>query len=377
VEFRLLGPLEASERGRPVPLGGPKQRAVLAHLLIRANQVVSSDRLIDEIWGDEPPEAARNSLQSYVSRLRHALADPGRIEGRPPGYVLGVDPDELDALRFEALVDEGRRSLADEPSAALARFEEALALWRGPALADLADEPSLQGEIARLEEQRLAAIEDRIAAELAVGRHGEVVGELAALVERYPLRERLWGHLMLSLYRSGRQAEALEAFQRARRLLAEELGIDPSGELRQLQGRILRQDPSLDLEGKKLRGYRLLEQIGEGRLGVVYHAIQPHVGREVAIRVIHQTLANDPDFIRRFETEAQIVAGLEHPHIVPLYDYWREPDAAYLVMRWLRGGSLQRVLADGPLEIEATARMLDQVAAAWRPRTGRASRTAR
>ena len=168
-----------------------------------------------------------------------------------------------------------------------------------------------------------------------------MVAELEAATAAHPLRERLWGQLILALYRSGRQAEALAAFERARELLADELGIDPSRELQDLHERVLRQEESLQLPGEALRGYRLLDKIGEGAFGSVYRAIQPQVEREVAIKAIHAELANQPDFVRRFEREAQLVARLEHPHIVPLYDYWREPDAAYLIMRFLRGGSLE------------------------------------
>lgn len=246
MEFRLLGPLEVIDGEREIRLGGPKQRSVLAHLLIRANQVVPTERLIDEIWGDQPPEAARNALQSYVSHLRKALG-AGRIQGRPPGYALKADPDEVDALRFERLVSEGRGQLSSDPGGAARTLSEALALWRGPAFADLVDEPSLAGEISRLDELRITATEDRVAAELAAGRHAEVIPELEALISRNPLREGLWAYLLLALYRSGRQGEALAAFGRVRRILAEELGIDPSPELARLHEQLLAQDPALDL----------------------------------------------------------------------------------------------------------------------------------
>lgn len=243
MRFRVLGALEVLEGDRTLSLGGPKQRAVLAHLLIRPNRVVPVEVLIGELWGDEPPDAARGTLQAYVSRLRGALGD-GRVEGRSPGYVLHVGPDELDADRFEALVRDARADAAEDPTAAVAAFEDALALWRGPALADLSEEPSLAGEIARLEELRLAAVEEKLSAELALGRHARLVGDLDALTREHPLRERLWGDLMLALYRSGRQAEALGAFRRARAVLAEDLGIDPSHRLQRLHERILAQDRS-------------------------------------------------------------------------------------------------------------------------------------
>ena len=232
--------------------------------------------LIDQVWGEEPPDAARGTLHSYISHLRKALGAE-RIEGRAPGYVLHLAEDELDSTRFERLLHEARLANGS-PGRAGAALREALALWTGPAFADLASEPSLAAEIARLSELRLQALEDRIAADLAEGRHGEVVGELEALTRELPLRERMWELLMLALYRSRRPADALAAFERARDSLARELGVDPSPELRRLHERILREDPDLDLEGEPLRGYRLLEQVGEGAFGVVHRAIQPQVG---------------------------------------------------------------------------------------------------
>jgi serine/threonine protein kinase/DNA-binding SARP family transcriptional activator/ABC-type glycerol-3-phosphate transport system substrate-binding protein len=362
MRFRVLGPIEVAGESGPITLGGPKQRAVLAHLIVRANHVVPAEVLIDQVWGDEPPDAVRTSLQSYVSNLRKVLG-PGRVEGRTPGYVLNLAPEELDATVFEALLREARAADGDADRVATI-LREALALWRGPAFADLASEPALSGEIARLDELRLQALEERLSADLDAGRHGDVIGELESLTREHPLRERLWGGLMLALYRSGRQADSLAAFQQARHVLAEELGVDPSPELQRLHERILRQDEELEIRGEPLRGYRLMEQIGEGAFGVVYRAIQPHVGREVAIKSIHPELSNQPDFVRRFEREAQLVARLEHPHVVPLYDYWREPGGAYLVMRYLRGGTLEDLVGDGGLELERTAVILDQIASA-------------
>ena len=360
--FRVLGPLEVSGEKGELPLGGPKQRTALAHLILNANQVVAAELLIDALWGEAPPDTARATLQAYISRLR-SLLGAGAIEGRAPGYLLRTEPDEVDALRFERLLHDARRTDGD-PRAAAATLAEALDLWRGSALSDLATEPSLAPEIARLEELKLQATEEALDIDLDLGRQTEAVAQLEALTLEHPLRERLWDELMLALYRAGRPADALGAFERARAILADELGTDPSRDLQELHAKILRQDPSLDLQGEPLRGYRLLDQIGEGAFGVVYRAIQPQVEREVAIKAVHPELANHPDFVRRFEREAQIVARLEHPHIVPLYDYWREPDAAYLVMRYLRGGSVESLLGSGPLEPTRTARILDQVASA-------------
>jgi DNA-binding SARP family transcriptional activator/DNA-binding beta-propeller fold protein YncE len=363
MQFCLLGPLEVRDAGTIVPLGGPKQRTVLAHLLLHANRVVATERLIDAVWGDEPPDTARNTIQTYIRHLRKSLGTE-RIQHRSSGYVVRVETEEVDALRFGALVDQARSMLAVDPSATVGLLEEALGLWSGPPLADLSDQESLRSEVARLEELRLAAIEDGIHAQLAVGRHRELVPELGALIGNHPLRERLWGHLMVALYRSGRQGDALALYQRARATLRENLGVDPSPEIQRLQEQILRQDPALDLAIEPLRGYRLLSLIGEGAFGAVHRAFQPQVGREVAVKIIRPELANRADFIRRFGTEAQLVARLEHPHIVPLYDYWRDPDGAYLVMRYLRGGSLRGVISQQPLEVERAVRLIDQLALA-------------
>jgi DNA-binding SARP family transcriptional activator len=247
MDFRLLGPLEVvSEREGPIALGGAKQRSLLAVLLLQANEVVSTDRLIDQLWGAEPPATAAKSIQVYVSRLRKALGEE-RLVTRPPGYVLRVESSDVDLGRFEQLVSEAGRAA---PDSAARKLGDSLALWRGPALADLAYEPFAQVEIARLEEMRLAVLEQRIDADLALGRHAELVAELDALVSRHPLRERLRAQLMLALYRSARQAEALDAYRAARRELQEGLGLDPSGELQQLEQAILRHDPELDLPPK-------------------------------------------------------------------------------------------------------------------------------
>ena len=248
MEFRILGPLEAREEGRSLGLGGAKQRALLAILLLHANEVVSSDRLIDDLWGEEPPETAASALRVHIAQLRKALGSSGVLLTRSPGYVLQIEPGQLDVDRFAQLVEEAGRAFADGRwKHASERLREALALWRGSPLADFAYERFAQTDISRLEELRLAALEKRIEADLALGRHAELVGELEALVAEHPLRERLRAQLMLALYRSGRQAEALAAYQDVRRILVEELGIDPGAELHDLERGILRQDPSLAL----------------------------------------------------------------------------------------------------------------------------------
>jgi DNA-binding SARP family transcriptional activator/tetratricopeptide (TPR) repeat protein len=245
MEFRLLGPVEVWTDDRQLPIGGSLQRRLLAALLLHANRVVATERLIELLWGPQPPKTARADLQGRISNLRRVLASAGdRLSFRPPGYALSVAPAELDLHEFMRLADEGRHRLAvgdvEEASLALAA---ALALWRGPPLDGV---EGLGAEAARLEERRLAALEDRIETDLRLGRHGTLVAELTALVAEQPIRERLRGHLMLALYRSGRQAEALAAFRELRGRLVEELGVEPSPPLQRLHERILATGPELD-----------------------------------------------------------------------------------------------------------------------------------
>ena len=240
-DFRILGPLEVSDETGPLLLGGVKQRAVLAMLLLEPGRVVNVDRLIDALWGEQPPRTATTSLQNFISQLRKTLG-PEVLETKSPGYRLRIRPGELDLDRFRVLADSARGA---EPAERAAKLRHALALWRGPALADFAFEQFAQPHIAQLEEMRLATLEERIEADVATGGHTDLIGELEALVEEFPLRERLRAQYMLALYRSGRQAEALHTYQEGRRLLVEQLGIDPSRELQQLHGAILRQDSAL------------------------------------------------------------------------------------------------------------------------------------
>jgi predicted ATPase/DNA-binding SARP family transcriptional activator len=282
MEFRILGPLEVLSDGRALNLGGQKQRALLAALLIDANRAVPSDRLIDALWEEEPPRTAHKALQVYVSQLRKLLGKE-RLQTKAPGYLLQVEEGELDVERFQLLHQEGRHA-------------EALSLWRGGPLADLAHQRFARSEIAHLEELRFACLEDRIDLDLAAGRHVELVGELDALVKEHPLRQRLRAEMILALYRSGRDAEALDVYQDARRALVEELGIEPRRELRDLQQAILNQDPSLnvvteDAPAASTRGVfigreRELEQLsaglddsfaGRGRLFLI--AGEPGVGK--------------------------------------------------------------------------------------------------
>ena len=242
-EIRLLGPVRAIRLGRETALGGPRKRAVLALLVLEAGRVVPAGRLTEELWRDSPPPGASVTLRSYVSRLRAALGTDAVLDGRGGGYMITVQADDVDARRFERLVAAGQAALdGGQAAAAAGRFIAALGLWRGRALADVCDVEALALESARLEELRLAAVEGRIEADIALGRHAQVTGELERLVAEHPVRERLWRLLVLALYRDERQADALAAYRRARRMLAAELGLEPGEELRRLEQAVLRQE---------------------------------------------------------------------------------------------------------------------------------------
>ena len=273
VEYRVLGPLEVLVDGRPVRLGAPKHRATLALLVCRPNTVVPSARLVDGLWGDEPPASVGNLVQGYVSGLRKVLGKEA-IETQGAGYVLRIERGALDLQRFEELAHDGSRALEQgDPASASASFREALALWRGPALADLADEPALELVSNRLEELRVLALERRIEADLALGRHADVVAELEELIAEHPLRERPRGLLMTALYRSGRQADALGAYRNARVVLVDELGIEPSGWLTALHAAILRQAPELSTTE---------EPATEARRSVLVAALVPQAASSLA-----------------------------------------------------------------------------------------------
>jgi DNA-binding SARP family transcriptional activator len=297
LEFGILGPIEVSSEGRPLRIGAGKQSALLAILLLNANEVVSADRLIDELWGEDSPETAAKALQVHVSQLRKVLepergaGDPGRVlVTRSPGYMLALEPEQLDLNRFDRLTGDGREALASgEPERAAGLLRDALSLWRGPPLAEHSFEQFARAEIARLEELRVAALEDRLQADLEAGRHAEVVSELESLVAAEPLRERTRGQLMLALYRSGRQGEALEAFQSARRTLVQELGIEPGRELQAMHEAILRQDPALDLR----REQRVVETVAPSAARAAAdgsEATEDFVGREAELAELESAL---------------------------------------------------------------------------------------
>ena len=321
LDFRILGPLEVLDAERPVPLGGRKQRALLAILLLRAGEVVSTDRLVDQLWGERPPRTATTSLHILVSQLRKVLGAEV-VATRPPGYVLRVDPSQVDVQRFELLAGRARGA---EPEERAQLLREALSLWRGQPLAEFAFEPFAQSEIGRLDELRLAALEERIDADLALGRHGELIGELEALVGRHPLRERLRGQLMLALYRSGRQADALHAYQDARRALIEGLGIDPGPALQQLHGAILRHERSLTPTVAHARPEEHLEEVART---VLAGRVVPILGTEVD--ELARRLADRFDFPS--DESAELTRVAQYATLMqgsgPLYDELHELLAA-------------------------------------------------
>jgi DNA-binding SARP family transcriptional activator/streptogramin lyase len=301
LEFRILGPLEVRDNGRVLELGGAKQRAVLALLLLQANEVVALDRLIDGIWGERPPDTAAAAVHGSVSRLRKVLEPDGQpyrvIRTQPPGYVFAAGPEAVDRYRFERLAAEGKAALEEGDAARSADLlREALALWRGPALADIAFTIADRTELDRLEEEWLSTIEERIDADLALGRHALLVPELDALVARHPLRERLRGQLMVALYGAGRQADALETYRAASRLLDEELGIAPGPALRELERRILLQDPELGTPRPPATARRL--RSARARLGLAFAGLTLGLLAVVALAAMRGGETSTVDAVR-------------------------------------------------------------------------------
>jgi DNA-binding SARP family transcriptional activator len=371
MEFGVLGPLSVTTAHGDVDIGGARQRRLLAALLAHAGQIVPLDRLTDMVFEGDPPRSAATTIRSYVARLRRALAAADEVAGdlvvtEQGGYGLRIDMDHLDAARFEASIEMARSQLAGRDAiAAVTTLREGLELWRGDAYGEFAHEEWAHAEATRLNELKTVAQEELNDSLLACGLASDVVSATRGLVAEHPLRERLRAQHMLALYRSGRQVEALRSLDGYQAALVD-VGLEPSSELRALGRSIAAHDPALRLDspaGQPLRGYRVGAAIGEGAHGVVYRAVQPGVAREVAVKTIRAQLADDPDFIRGFDAEAQLVANLEHPHIVPIYDYWREPGGAYIVMRLL-GGNLGARIAEGPLGMESVASIARQLGSA-------------
>jgi len=364
VEIRILGPIEVIGETDVVAIGGPRQRRLVAALALEHRNVVSDTQLIDVVWSDgDTPGDPRNALQTYVSRLRTAgLA----VERSGAGYVLPADVGEIDAVAFEQeMTTAARLHERGDTDAAAVVAATALERWHGPSLAEFADEEWAWSEATRLDELRVQARE--YLAELQIERGEPEIAELRSLCAEEPLRDGPHRLLMLALHSTGDQAAALRVFQDFRTRLAEETGLEPSSEIVGLErqiatGEVTALRPEVP---SRLGSYEVGEMIGEGAFGSIYRATQPSVGREVAIKVVRPELANDPQFVRRFEVEAQTVARLEHPHIVPLYDYWRDPSGAYLVMRYLAGGSAEhRLVQQGAWTVEQVGQLVDEIGAA-------------
>ncbi|MEX1334937.1 MAG: protein kinase, partial [Candidatus Limnocylindrales bacterium] len=368
--IRVFGTVGMEGADGPLSIGGPRQRRLLALLALRADTVVDIDWLAEYLWDDEDrPEATAPSLRTAVSRLRSSFPTSARewIVTESEGYRLAAPPEAVEHRRFSLLRAQAAaaRKRGDYHTADQL-LGTALELWRGDPFRELADLEPAQAQIERLRLDRLDMMEERWEAALALGRHTQITGELAAFAAEHAERDRAVRQYALALHRSGQTTESLRVVREHIRVLVEEFGLDPSAEIAQLERQLLDDDPALAIESDdgSIRGYRLGEEIGVGSFAIVWRGVQPSVGREVAIKQIRSELATQPAFIRRFEAEAHLVARIEHPHIVPLIDYWREPDSAYLVMRWLRGGTLERRLDDGPLTLAETLEVARQIGGA-------------
>ena len=367
LEFRILGPLEIVGDDGPVPLGAPKQRATLAILLLDANRVVSVDRLADDLYAGAAPVTAVTQVQRQISELRKLLG-ASTIQTRPPGYVIRVAPEQLDLRRFEHVAEEATRQRErGDVIAAVELYRQALAFWRGPPLADLAYEPFARIAIDRLEEIRLAALEERIEAELALGRHVRLVGELEQLVAEYPLRERICGQLMLALYRSGRQVEALDVYRSARETLVEEFGIEPAPMLRGLERAILTHDPSLELDqiasvsavhpGRAI----LVLPSAEDRLDALFAVAEPlacHARREL---IVTRLLPDADELAREASALSARRATISAPARVAAFT---TDDAVGDLLRLATMHDVELIIMDAPLTI-STELLPDHLAATF------------
>jgi serine/threonine protein kinase/WD40 repeat protein/DNA-binding SARP family transcriptional activator len=375
LRISLLGPLSVSRDGSSLEVTGPKRRALLSLLALHAGTPVGRDRIIEALWPRGQTGREDSTLRVHVSHLRDELepergGEPTFLITHGASYMLDRSAVELDIDEFDDLTREARSLLAEEPGHARRLLDRALGLWRGRPLQDFEYEEFVQDEIRRLDQARIEAVQNRAEALVELGEPAAAVEDLEGLVRSDPTRERAVTLLMTALYRAGRQADALRAARRHVRVLAE-TGLEPSPQLSVLEERILRHDPELlppgmvspdDIApGRSVRGYELRDVAGSGSIGVVYRAFQPAVGRQVAVKVVHPELAQTPDFVRRFAEEARVIASLEHPHIVPLHDFWREPGGAFLVMRWMDGGSLGDWIGKRWDDAEL-ARVFDQLA---------------
>ena len=355
VEFRILGSLEVWHDGRQVTVAGSRQRALLASLLLHAGEVVSSDRLIDEVWEEEPPEAGATALRVRISQLRRALGPAGELlVTRPPGYAVYLAPEQLDLQRFERLAEAGERALAgDDPETAAETLREALALWRGSPLADFAYAPFAQAAIARLEDLRLAATELRVEADLRLGRHARLVGELQALVRTYPLRERPCAQLMLALYRDGRQAEALETYRAARSRLVDEVGLEPGPDLQELERQILAQDPRLLLDRPRPAPCRaiLVLPAGDATIDALVGLAETLAARGAHELVIATLVDDDTQVAAAAARLTAVRAGAAERGVTARTAAFSSPDRAADAVRLANDEDVALLLLDAPDEL--------------------------
>jgi DNA-binding SARP family transcriptional activator/WD40 repeat protein/tRNA A-37 threonylcarbamoyl transferase component Bud32 len=363
MRIRVLGPVEVERDGALVNVGGPQQRRLLGVLVLHRGHALSTERLVDALWPDGgAPDGASRSMRTYLSRLRSALSDASITSGRA-GYALDARDAWLDVEEFDSLLGQAERSAPDR---AVGLYDEALALWRGDPFGEYADEWWALSESSRLQERRFSADVGRAEARMTMGHHDRAVPDLQRLTVERPLDERPVALLMQALNATGRRVESLRVGHAFRVRLADEAGLDPSPDLASVESAIATgADMSAVSVGRPLRGYTIHEAIGEGAYGRVYVATQPGTDRQVAIKAIRQDLADATEFVVRFEAEARLVARLEHPHIVPLYDYWREPGAAYLVFRLLTGGTARdSVVSGGPWSLVRVSRLVEEIGGA-------------
>ncbi|WP_052667299.1 BTAD domain-containing putative transcriptional regulator [Nitriliruptor alkaliphilus] len=354
LKIGLLGPLQLVRDGRHLAVMGPKQRALLTLLALHAGTPVDREGIVEALWPTDRNGREAATLRVHISHLRkvvelHRGAAPEVIVTVGSGYMVSSEHADVDIVLFHRLASAARQVLTSDPEVALEHLNDALVLWRGRPLQDVTYEEFAQDELRRLDLARLGVVTDRAEVLSTLGRDAAALDDLEALVRGDPTQERPVALLMRGLYRTGRQTEALHVARRHARHLRER-GLEPSPRVQDLERRILRHDPALlpvdgdassDIgPGHHVRGYELREVVGAGPVGTVHRAYQASVGRPVAVKSIHAELAQRPDFVRRFADEAQTLAALEHPHLVPLYDFWREPAGAFLVFRWVDGGNL-------------------------------------
>ena len=365
VEFRILGPFEIVGPNGAISLGGAQPRRILAALLADPGRALTYARLLEVLWpnGDGPDNARRSAI-SYVSRLRSAIGEC-YVETTESGYRFVAHDATVDADRFTELLADASSAT---PGQAVALLDEALALYRGPAFGEFVDEWWARSAVARMGEMRLVALAERIEALAADGSDARTVADATAIVAEYPLHEPFVILAMRGLAANGRSAEALRLGHHYRAALADETGLDPSTAVVDLERAVATgvDSVSLGVNGTSaMRGYVLRELIGEGSSGVVYRASHASAQRDVAIKVIRADLADKREFILRFEAEAQLIARLEHPHIVPLYDFWRQPGAGFLVFRLMRGGNTQEMLGrHGPLSVARVSTLVEDIGGA-------------